>query len=144
MMHYRKYSVIFPLPIFLFYYNSIVSRYVTTKYWYSNNAENIIHYMERLKLTEPLERQWVRDKTWSDHFECPNLKMYSSYHSFLDYLDMIRSMGKEHWKRLQLHEGNPNSLIQGCSLNELLPTMNGVSDSSRTIDDCLLSSDRFM
>ncbi|XP_037920056.1 uncharacterized protein LOC119657284 isoform X2 [Hermetia illucens] len=81
--------------------------YVTTKYWYASNSENLFHFMERLNLTEPVERQWVRDKTWSEHFECPN-QMYSSYNSFLEYLEMIRNMGKDHWKTLQCHEGTPN------------------------------------
>lgn len=117
--------------------------YVTTTYWYASSTETIIHYMERLKLVGPLERQWIRDKTWSDRFESPN-QMYSSYSSFLDYLDMIRTTGKEHWKGLQLHEGNPNTLVQGCSINGLIPEMNGVSESNKTIEDCLLSSDRFM
>lgn len=114
---------------------------MTTKYWYSNDAETILHYLERLKLTEPLERQWVRDQAWSDNVDCPN-QMYTSYKSFLKYLEMIRSMGKDHWRGLEVHEGNPNSVLQCCSLNELMD-MNGVSDTKPTLDDSLLlSSDR--
>lgn len=86
--------------------------YVTTKYWYASNSENLFHLMERLNLTEPVERQWIKDKTWSENFECPN-QMYSCYRSFLEYLDMIRKLGTQHWKTLECYEGSPNLVFQG-------------------------------
>lgn len=70
--------------------------------------------MERLNLTEPVERQWVCDKAWTTPFDSPN-QMYSFYASFLAYLEMIRNMGKDHWRTLECHEGNPNSVMQICN-----------------------------
>lgn len=83
--------------------------YVTTKYWYADNADTIQHYLERLQFTEPLERQWIRDPVWYENFEQHN-QMCVSYGSFLEYLARIREMGNEHWRSLRFCDGNPHAI----------------------------------
>ena len=72
--------------------------------------------MERLKLTQPVERQWIYDESRSEFIKCPN-QMNSSYASFLEYLEMIQKMGKGHWRSLKWSEDNPNFMHQEHTWN---------------------------
>lgn len=87
----------------------ISSSYVTTKYWYNDNGNTVHHYLERLQFVEPMERQWVVDPLWNAHFEERN-QMCVSYNSFTEYLSMIRSIGVDHWRSLQLSDINPHAV----------------------------------
>lgn len=52
-----------------------------------------------MNLAEPQARKWMQDKNWTDVFD-GSLK--SSYDSFLDYLEEIRSLGPDHWKSVRV------------------------------------------
>lgn len=84
---------------------------MTTKYWYADNSTTVNHYLERLQFVEPLERQWIIDPLWTNHFQ-ENNQMCVSYSSFQEYLSMIRLMGVDHWSSLQFSESNPNAVVQ--------------------------------
>lgn len=64
--------------------------------------------MEQLKLTEPIDRQWICDNISSANSLHELIPMLNAYNLFLKYLDLIRSMGREHWRSLQFYEGDPN------------------------------------
>lgn len=86
-------------------------RYVLTKGYYSKTSDNYFNCLERFNLTEPQQRQWICDESCVYHHKnkCPNAK-YITYETFLQYLEMIRSFGKEHWKKLQTrNEDEPNT-----------------------------------
>lgn len=76
--------------------------YVLTKGYYSNTSESYFDGLERFKLTEQQQRQWIYDESCTYHYkgECPNAT-HITYEHFLVYLEMIRSKGKNHWKKLQ-------------------------------------------
>lgn len=76
-------------------------RYVLTKGYYYKTTNNYFNCLERFKLTEPQQRQWILDESCVYHYrnKCPNAQ-YITYEIFLQYLEMIRSIGKDHWKRL--------------------------------------------
>lgn len=81
---------------------------MTTKYWYANNENSVQHYLERLQFTEPLERQWISDPIWNEHFKSDN-QMCVSYASFCEYLVTIRGC-RDHWRTLQYTEVHPNAM----------------------------------
>ncbi|XP_055845675.1 uncharacterized protein LOC129911781 isoform X2 [Episyrphus balteatus] len=97
--------------------------YTTTKLYYSKNIDNFLAFMERYKLTKPIQRQWICDEQCDFHHktDCPN-RLYITYKSFLEYLEMIRSKGKDHWKTLHMeHQKDLN--FQCC-----LPKLNSSND----------------
>lgn len=84
--------------------------YTTTKWYYSKNVENFLAFLERYKLTKPIQRQWICDQECNFHHktDCPN-KLYITYKSFLEYLELIRSRGRDHWKTLHMeHQKGQN------------------------------------
>ncbi|XP_037825196.1 uncharacterized protein LOC119613271 isoform X2 [Lucilia sericata] len=85
--------------------------YTTTQFYYGENREEFLHFLERYELTEPMQRQWVFDKECNYHrrLDCPNME-YVTYKSFLEYLEMIRSIGKDYWRSLEMDKGAEKSI----------------------------------
>ncbi|XP_046801331.1 uncharacterized protein LOC111684568 [Lucilia cuprina] len=85
--------------------------YTTTQFYYGENREEFLHFLERYQLTEPMQRQWVFDKECNYHrrLGCPNME-YVTYKSFLEYLEMIRSIGKDYWRSLEMDNGVEKSM----------------------------------
>ncbi|XP_055914046.1 uncharacterized protein LOC129947492 isoform X2 [Eupeodes corollae] len=79
--------------------------YTTTKLYYPKNDENFQAFMERFKLTKPVQRQWIWDPECSFHhkIDCPN-RVYITYKSFLEYIEVIRSKGKDYWRSLRVEQ----------------------------------------
>ncbi|KAM7347147.1 uncharacterized protein ACRADG_006807 isoform 3-T3 [Cochliomyia hominivorax] len=80
--------------------------YTTTQLYYGENREEFLHFLERYQLVAPMQRQWVYDKECNYHhrLECPNMQ-YVTYKSFLEYLEMIRTIGKDYWRSLEMDKG---------------------------------------
>lgn len=93
--------VFFFLSLFLLFL-----RYTTTQFYYGEKREDFLQFLERFQLLTPMQRQWVFDKECNYHhrLECPNLQ-YVTYKSFLEYLDMILSIGKDYWRTLEMAKG---------------------------------------
>lgn len=70
-----------------------------------------MHFLERYQLVAPVQRQWVFDKECSYHhrLECPNMQ-YVTYKSFLEYLEMIHTIGKDYWRSLEMAKGVEKSM----------------------------------
>ncbi|XP_055913349.1 uncharacterized protein LOC129946991 [Eupeodes corollae] len=98
--------------------------YSTTQLCHSNNVESFVAFMERYKLTKPIERQWICDQECVFHHrtDCPN-RLYITYKSFLEYLEMIRIKGKDHWKTLHVNQQ------EGVNFQCCLPKTISASDS---------------
>ncbi|XP_055371507.1 uncharacterized protein LOC129605643 [Condylostylus longicornis] len=80
--------------------------YVTTKYYYGNREDEFLECLKRLNLYEPVGRQWICDKSWAGHEHCLN-KQIITYEKFLQYLEYIRSKGKDYWKELEFNKHGP-------------------------------------
>lgn len=94
--------------------------------------------MEQLKLAEPIDRQWVRDPIMSINLNHPNL-MSNAFNAFLKYLEIIRTMKREHWKSLEFHEGNPNKLLKSLSMSrETSVSVDGIAE--QTLESTITSS----
>uniref|UniRef100_A0A1I8PEI8 BTB domain-containing protein n=1 Tax=Stomoxys calcitrans TaxID=35570 RepID=A0A1I8PEI8_STOCA len=89
--------------------------YTTTKSFYGHNREEFLQTIERYNLEKPMLRVWIFDDQCNYHccLKCPNFHSIS-YTSFLEYLDMIRTIGKDYWRSLQLSNEVKNPL-QCCS-----------------------------
>ncbi|XP_054730191.1 uncharacterized protein LOC129238966 [Anastrepha obliqua] len=77
--------------------------YTTTQLYYGENREEFLHFLERYQLVAPVQRQWVFDKECNYHhrLECPNMQ-YVTYKSFLEYIEMIHTIGKDYWRSLEM------------------------------------------
>ncbi|XP_065365467.1 uncharacterized protein LOC135958487 [Calliphora vicina] len=85
--------------------------YTTTQLYYGENREEFLHFLERYQLIAPMQRQWVFDKECKYHhrLECPNMQCVT-YNSFLEYLEMIRNIGKDYWRSLEMDKGAEKSM----------------------------------
>ncbi|XP_004527350.1 uncharacterized protein LOC101463295 isoform X1 [Ceratitis capitata] len=85
--------------------------YNTTQLYYRENREEFLHFLERYQLVAPVQRQWVLDKecSYHHHLECPNMQNVT-YKSFLEYLEMIHTIGKDYWRSLEMAKGVEKSL----------------------------------
>lgn len=110
---------------------AFLTRLVTAKNLYASNVTGISNCLERMNLAEPQARKWVQDKNWTDHFDG---SIKSSYNSFLDYLDKIRSVGPDHWKSLQVigfpsvEKDTHNHHTEPIETNENFSDSDNVSD----------------
>ncbi|XP_055914047.1 kelch-like protein 3 [Eupeodes corollae] len=98
--------------------------YATTQLYHSNNVDSFLAFMERYKLTKPIQRQWICDQECGFHHktDCPN-RLYITYKSFLEYLEMIRTKGKDHWKTLHMEQ--QDNLNFQCCLPKTVINSNG-------------------
>ncbi|KAI9582258.1 hypothetical protein GQX74_015381 [Glossina fuscipes] len=80
--------------------------YTTTQFYYGEKREDFLQFLQRFQLLTPMQRQWVFDKECNYHhrLECPNLQCVT-YKSFLDYLEMILTIGKDYWRNLEMAKG---------------------------------------
>lgn len=77
--------------------------YTTTQSHYGGQHDEFMHFLERYQLETPMKRHIIYDKECNYHHypECPN-RFRITYRSFLDYLEMIQTIGKDYWHSLEL------------------------------------------
>lgn len=92
-----------------------------TKGYFAGTPESYFNGLERFNLIEPQQRQWICDKSCEYHHKnnCPNASQIT-YSTFLEYLEMVRSKGKDYWKQLETrrHEEEPLQPIVYKSIEE--------------------------
>ncbi|KAL9888084.1 uncharacterized protein ACN2A1_010200 [Glossina fuscipes fuscipes] len=77
--------------------------YTAIQFYYGEKREDGLLFLE---LLTPMQRQWVFDKECKYHhrLECPHLQ-YVTYEPFLEYLEIILSIGIDYWRNLEMAKG---------------------------------------
>lgn len=88
--------------------------YVASQMHYGENRDEFLQFLDRLQLVSPTQRQWIYDKECSYHhrLNSPNIE-YTTYKSFLEYLEHIRSVGKDYWRSVEMVKDVGKSIPSG-------------------------------